>query len=103
MGIIFSGRREYEQQRLYGKTQMYYHYTSLSTAWAILKGECLWASHARFSNDSEELKNGMELMKTIIKDEYTNDKTNEPLIDYLDKLHLPLKWNKYYTIFLLRK
>ena len=44
---------------------IYYHYTSLETLWSILDSETLWATQARFSNDSEEIKKGMRIMEEL--------------------------------------
>lgn len=46
---------------------MYYHYTSLSTLWKILESETLFATNARFSNDSAEIERGTEIMDKVIK------------------------------------
>lgn len=43
----------------------YYHYTSLETLWDILETETLRATQARFSNDSEEIKKGIDLLKDL--------------------------------------
>ena len=43
----------------------YYHYTSLETLWAILKTETLRATQAKFSNDSEEIKKGVRILKDL--------------------------------------
>ncbi len=44
---------------------IYYHYTSLETLWAILDSDTLRATQARFSNDSEEIKKGVHLLKEL--------------------------------------
>ena len=71
----------------YKNLRNYYHYTSLSTAWAILKNDSLRASHARFSNDSEELKNGMAIMSEVIREKYAHDNELNPLIGFLETLN----------------
>lgn len=43
----------------------YYHYTSLEALWAILETETLRATQARFSNDSEEIKKGVHILKEL--------------------------------------
>ncbi len=73
-------------RKQYSNIQEYYHYTSLSTAWAILENDSLWASHARFSNDSEELKKGMKIMQSIVEEKYSADPDKKQLISYLGKL-----------------
>lgn len=44
---------------------IYYHYTSMQTLWAILESESLRATQARFSNDSEEIKKGIRIIKEL--------------------------------------
>jgi len=39
-----------------------FHYTSLDTAWKILEGQEMWASHARFSNDQLEVSAGIRAL-----------------------------------------
>lgn len=46
---------------------IFYHYTSLDTLWAILESETLRATQARFSNDSEEIKKGVNIMREACK------------------------------------
>lgn len=46
---------------------IFYHYTSLETLWAILKNGTLRATQARFSNDSEELRKGADIMQEACK------------------------------------
>ncbi len=47
---------------------IFYHYTSLDTLWAILESDSMRATQARFSNDSEELKQGTRILAEICKD-----------------------------------
>lgn len=46
---------------------IFYHYTSLNTLWAILESETLRATQARFSNDSEEIKKGAQILEEICR------------------------------------
>lgn len=48
---------------------IYYHYTSLETMWAILESETLRATQARFSNDSEEIRKGVRILKELCAQE----------------------------------
>lgn len=58
------------------KPGIYYHYTSLSTLWAVLDGECLRATQACFSNDSEEVAKGRHLIAEIYHNKNnTSDKS----------------------------
>lgn len=86
MGEWTNKKLQEKTRKQYNNTQDYYHYTSLSTAWAILENDSLWASHARFSNDSEELKKGMKIMLGIVQEKYTGDPDKEPLIEFLKNL-----------------
>lgn len=79
-------RKEKKEKKAYSGIKYYYHYTSLSAAWAMLKDDQMWASHARFSNDSAEMKNGMEIMTKLISKEYKSDKKKAPLIRFMRKL-----------------
>ncbi|MDR2252448.1 MAG: hypothetical protein LBD97_01060 [Bifidobacteriaceae bacterium] len=42
-----------------------YHYTQLNLMWLILQGQEIWATHARFSNDDEELKSGWSFFSKL--------------------------------------
>ena len=59
--------KEIKRQNFRDKSQsgIYYHYTSLSTLWAVLDGECLRATQACLSNDSEEIAKGKHLIEEI--------------------------------------
>lgn len=65
-GVLFSGipANRFPHEGING---MYYHYTSLSTLWKILESETLFATNARFSNDSAEIERGIEIMDEVIK------------------------------------
>lgn len=60
---------------------IYYHYTSLETLWAILETETLRATQARFSNDSEEIKKGVRIIK-----ELCSQRGDGPLAKYSNRL-----------------
>ncbi len=80
-------KRELTEDKRCNYIRNYYHYTSISTAWAILENDSLRASHARFSNDSEELRNGMAIMLEVVRDKYSHVKEKEPLIGFLETLN----------------
>lgn len=71
---------------------IYYHYTALDTLWAILETETLWATQARFSNDSEEIKKGVHILEELCSEKddslkkYSNwlrDRESEDLDCYI--------------------
>lgn len=61
---------------------IYYHYTSLETLWAILGTETLRATQARFSNDSEEIKKGIRILKDLCS-QY-NDGSLKKYVNWLE-------------------
>lgn len=70
------------------KPGIYYHYTSLETLWAILDSETLRATQACFSNDSEEVKKGKDLIAKICEKNYQQDRCaeNKELMEYSHEL-----------------
>lgn len=68
------------------KPGIYYHYTSLSTLWAVLDSETLRATQARFSNDSEELRMGLRLMQKLCGAFEDRMGGGRPLSGYIDRL-----------------
>lgn len=86
MGYVDTIQKERDIAQ-YGVVKYYYHYTSLSTAWAILENDSLWASHARFSNDSEELKKGMAIIAKITRQKYDQTEQGRSLIEFMKNLN----------------
>lgn len=71
------------------KPGIYYHYTSLGTLWAVLDSETLRATQACFSNDSEEVRKGKNLIKCICERYYQKESSpeNKMLAEYARNLN----------------
>jgi len=69
----YSRNKDRKENKSYGEpiqflspTTMVSHYTTLETFYNIVKTDSLWATHARFSNDDEELHYAQENFNKIL-------------------------------------
>jgi hypothetical protein len=69
-----------------------YHYTSLRGLIGIIENENLWATHTRFLNDYQEVKEGFEYFRenknkilTLILDKVNSGKNNQQVKENIEK------------------
>ncbi|WAH38250.1 DUF2971 domain-containing protein [Alicyclobacillus dauci] len=101
------------QRKSFGKSYTYespiYHYTSLDGLMNIIKNDCLWASDARYLNDSEELIHGARAMNDIV-DQRLKLNPDPNQMKFLEYLHYRLndvlqgrsRFVEYYVVSLSR-
>jgi Protein of unknown function (DUF2971) len=68
----------------FNQSETLYHYTSLDGLLAIVEGEDLRLTHARYCNDEAELTHGLDLARTVISDELKSAQGKRR--DYLEEL-----------------
>lgn len=61
------------QYRDKGDVRELFQYRSFSGFWSIIKSDSIWARNIRFSNDNQEQKQGLEILKMY----YSKQKNNE--------------------------
>lgn len=71
-----------------------FHYTSMSTFWNILQSDLLYATHVRFSNDTEEYRLGKKIIKSIISSS-NEDEQDIYMICFCTKRDLLSQWRDY--------
>lgn len=83
-----------------------YHYTTASGLLGIIKNQCLWSTDAKYLNDFSEIKYGLQILKSTIKEltesEFSSDTQYCTTLQlFLDTIfqHLTSSYNIYFTCF----
>lgn len=71
--------------KLYDPASPVFHYTTLDALINIVGNNCLWASHSRFLNDTEEVVHGAQTIQTVLKErlEAKPDANEHKLLEYI--------------------
>jgi hypothetical protein len=72
-----------------------FHYTTLDTMWKILEGQELWATHARFSNDAQEVELGKKLLLGGTKTDSVDELFNPFVVCLCENGDLLSQWRAY--------
>lgn len=75
-----------------------YQYRNLDGFWSIIKNDCIWARNIRFSNDEQERKQGIEILKEFYKTSNTetiNEQNDYYMICFCKEDDILSQWRGY--------
>jgi hypothetical protein len=70
-----------EEQKQGSPDDIFYHYTTIEGLLGIVSTGGIWATHARFLNDTSEFKAGIEILSELMKDEPDLDFSDSEVLD----------------------